>query len=127
MRYLIRALDLPQMQILLERVKKIAEGAALMTETSVKSDIVSGDANLIGNPTLEQLMQRELDRLGPPVLMSRTAKLHNSFRQLYQKKIFPMRSAVLVLSQRQNLRFAKASMRLIRAITHSSARRMWAV
>ena len=36
-RYLIRARDLPEMQSLLERVKKIAEGAALMTETTVRA------------------------------------------------------------------------------------------
>ncbi len=66
-RYLIRARELPEMQVLLERVKKIADGAALMTETTVKSQIVSGDANLVGNKTLEQLMQCELERLGPPV------------------------------------------------------------
>jgi len=66
-RYLIRARSLPEMQALLERVKKIAEGAALMTETTVRSEIVSGDANLIGNVPLELLLQRELERLGPPV------------------------------------------------------------
>jgi aminobenzoyl-glutamate utilization protein B len=48
-------------------VKKIAEGAALMTETSVRSEIVSGDANLVGNTPLEQLMHQNLERLGPPV------------------------------------------------------------
>jgi aminobenzoyl-glutamate utilization protein B len=66
-RYLIRARDLPEMQGLLRRVKKIAEGAALMTETSVRSEIVSGDANLVGNTPLEHLMHQNLERLGPPV------------------------------------------------------------
>jgi aminobenzoyl-glutamate utilization protein B len=66
-RYLIRARDLPEMQALLNRVKKIAEGAALMTETSMRNEIVSGDANLVGNTPLEQLMHRNLERLGPPV------------------------------------------------------------
>jgi aminobenzoyl-glutamate utilization protein B len=66
-RYLIRARDLPEMQGLLRRVKKIAEGAALMTETTVRSEVVSGDANLVGNTPLEQLMHRNLERLGPPV------------------------------------------------------------
>jgi aminobenzoyl-glutamate utilization protein B len=65
-RYLIRARDLPEMQGLLRRVKKIAEGAALMTETTVRSEIVSGDANLVGNTPLEQLMHQNLERLGPP-------------------------------------------------------------
>src|SRR5437879_1662861 len=52
-RYLIRARDLPQLQALLGRVEKIAAGAALMTETAMRSRIISGDANLIGNTPLE--------------------------------------------------------------------------
>ncbi|MET0746050.1 MAG: M20 family metallopeptidase [Microvirga sp.] len=66
-RYLIRDRDLPEMQKLLGRVRKIAEGAALMTETTVTSEIVSGDGNLVGNTPLESLMHRNLERLGPPV------------------------------------------------------------
>ncbi|WP_273726944.1 M20 family metallopeptidase [Brucella gallinifaecis] len=85
-RYLIRALDLPQMQVLLERVKKIAEGAALMTETTVKSNIVSGDANLIGNPALEQMMQRELDRLGPPIFDEQDRETAKRFQATLTKE-----------------------------------------
>ena len=66
-RYLVRDRELPDMQQLVERVKKIADGAALMTETSVESKIVSGDGNLIGNDPLEQLMHQMLERLGPPI------------------------------------------------------------
>ena len=66
-RYLIRARDLPELQGLVKRVKKIADGATLMTETTVQSEIVSGDANLVGNGPLEQLMHQNLQRLGPPV------------------------------------------------------------
>ncbi|WP_417811066.1 M20 family metallopeptidase [Thalassospira alkalitolerans] len=65
-RYLIRARELDELHGLVERVKKIADGAALMTETSVSYDVVSGDANLIGNTPLEQLMYRKLEALGPP-------------------------------------------------------------
>jgi aminobenzoyl-glutamate utilization protein B len=64
-RYLIRARDLHEMRALLRRVEKIAEGAALMTETSVRSQIISGDANLVGNTPLEQLMHEHIERLGP--------------------------------------------------------------
>jgi aminobenzoyl-glutamate utilization protein B len=64
-RYLIRARNLPQLHTLLGRVEKIAAGAALMTETTVRSQIISGDANLIGNTALEQLMHRHIERLGP--------------------------------------------------------------
>lgn len=85
-RYLVRALDLPQMQVLLERVKKIAEGAALMTETTVKSNIVSGDANLIGNPALEHLMQCELERLGPPIFDEQDRETAKRFQATLTKE-----------------------------------------
>lgn len=65
-RYLVRASSLPDLIELVERVKKVAEGAALMTGTAMRSEVVSGDANLVGNTPLEDLMQAELERLGPP-------------------------------------------------------------
>jgi aminobenzoyl-glutamate utilization protein B len=65
-RYLIRATDLPGMQKLVERVRKIADGAALMTETAVSTKVVSAVSNLLANSPLERAMQDNLDRLGPP-------------------------------------------------------------
>ncbi|WP_112320923.1 amidohydrolase [Oceanibium sediminis] len=64
-RQLVRARDLPGLRSLIERVKKIAEGAALMTETRVETRVFTGVSNLIGNRPLEEAMQAELDRLGP--------------------------------------------------------------
>jgi aminobenzoyl-glutamate utilization protein B len=65
-RYLIRARELPELAGLIERVKKIAEGAALMTETAVTRKVVSAVSNLLGNLPLEQAMQECFERLGPP-------------------------------------------------------------
>jgi aminobenzoyl-glutamate utilization protein B len=65
-RYAIRARDLPGLRPLIERVKKVAQGAALMTETQVEMQVVSAVSNLLGNTPLEQAMQSQLDRLGPP-------------------------------------------------------------
>ena len=65
-RYLIRARNLPELNRLIGRVKKIAEGAALMTETSVKMQVISAVSNLLGNTPLEQAMYDNLVRLGPP-------------------------------------------------------------
>jgi aminobenzoyl-glutamate utilization protein B len=65
-RYLIRARDLVELKRLIERVRKVADGAALMTETKVEARIVSGVSNLLGNGPLERAMQSNLDRLGPP-------------------------------------------------------------
>lgn len=64
-RQLVRARDLPGLRSLLERVEKIAEGAALMTGTTVKSKVFTGVSNLLGNRPLEEAMQVELDHLGP--------------------------------------------------------------
>ncbi|WP_419896504.1 M20 family metallopeptidase [Roseomonas sp. USHLN139] len=65
-RYLIRATDLPGLQQLITRVRKIADGAALMTETTVTTKTVSAVSNLLGNTPLERSMQDQLERLGPP-------------------------------------------------------------
>jgi aminobenzoyl-glutamate utilization protein B len=65
-RYLIRARNLPELNRLIERVKKIAEGAALMTETKVNMQVVSAVSNLLGNTPLEKAMHDNLQRLGPP-------------------------------------------------------------
>jgi aminobenzoyl-glutamate utilization protein B len=64
-RQLIRARDLPGLRGLVDRVKKIAEGAALMTETRVESKVFTGVSNLLGNRPLEEAMQVQLERLGP--------------------------------------------------------------
>jgi aminobenzoyl-glutamate utilization protein B len=65
-RYLIRARNLPELNRLIERVKKIADGAALMTETSVKMQVISAVSNLLANVPLEKAMYDNLQRLGPP-------------------------------------------------------------
>ena len=65
-RYLIRARDLPELNRLIVRVRKIAEGAALMTETSVAAKVVSAVSNLLGNTPLEKAMYTNMERLGPP-------------------------------------------------------------
>ncbi|MGU3557171.1 M20 family metallopeptidase [Methylobacterium radiotolerans] len=65
-RYSIRARDLPGMLALVERVKKIAQGAALMTETAVEVRIVSAVSNLLGNDPLERALHGVMEELGPP-------------------------------------------------------------
>lgn len=64
-RQLIRARNLDELRGLVARVRKIADGAALMTETRVETRVFSGVSNLLGNRPLEEAMQAELDRLGP--------------------------------------------------------------
>ncbi len=80
-RYLIRASDLKQLWNLVERVEKIAEGASLMTETSVSKKIFSGVSNLLGNRILEKVMQEQFERLGPVIFNMEDHSFANKIRE----------------------------------------------
>jgi len=64
-RYAIRARDLPGMMALNERVKKVAQGAAMMTETHVEFSIMSALSNMLPNKPLEAAMYKVMQQLGP--------------------------------------------------------------
>jgi aminobenzoyl-glutamate utilization protein B len=64
-RYAIRAMDLPGMLALNERVKKVAQGAAMMTETHVEFSIMSALSNMLPNKPLEAAMYKVMQALGP--------------------------------------------------------------
>ena len=63
-RYAIRARDVHGMLALNERVKKIADGAALMTETKVAISIISAVSSMLGNTPLREAMYLNMLRLG---------------------------------------------------------------
>lgn len=63
-RYSIRALKLADMLALVERVRKVAEGAALMTETTVEARVFTAVSNHLENLTMDRAMQAALDELG---------------------------------------------------------------
>ena len=65
-RQLIRTRRLRDLRALEGRVRKIAEGAALMTETQVSAKVVSAVSDLLGNSVLDRLMEAEMQRLGAP-------------------------------------------------------------
>lgn len=65
-RYAVRARDVAGMHALVTRVRKIADGAALMTETSVATRVLSAVSNLVGNTPLEAAMHQNMMRLGAP-------------------------------------------------------------
>jgi aminobenzoyl-glutamate utilization protein B len=79
-RYAIRARDLPELWPLIERVKKVAEGAALMTETRMSFKVISAVSNLLGNSPLEKTMYDALVRLGPPPFDAEDKRLAAQFQ-----------------------------------------------
>ncbi|MDX8529049.1 amidohydrolase [Mesorhizobium sp. MSK_1335] len=64
--YSVRSPTLADAEGVLARVKKIADGAALMTETSVKMERIGGSANIIPNEALYDVMFENISRIGPP-------------------------------------------------------------
>lgn len=65
-RYLMRARELDDLFDLIERVRKLADGAAIMTDTTVEQSVVSAVANFVGNETLDRVVQANMERLGAP-------------------------------------------------------------
>ena len=64
--YMVRGENVRKAKQLLKRVDKIAQGAALMTETTVTSRQIDGTSSIISNETLEQLLQDNLEQAPLP-------------------------------------------------------------
>lgn len=64
--YLVRSPHLRQAERLFERVRRIAEGAALMTETTVEMRIVDANSNVLPNTVLQDAMYENMKRLRGP-------------------------------------------------------------
>ncbi len=65
--YLIRAVDGESVKELHERVERIAQGAALMTDTTFSSEVVSAYSNLITIPTLQRIANEAMHDVALPV------------------------------------------------------------
>ena len=66
-RYLIRAVDAEAVRELHARVDRIAQGAAMMTDTTVTSRLHSGYSNLITIPTLQAVANEAMHDIPLPV------------------------------------------------------------
>ena len=64
--YMVRSDKVADAVKLQERVDRIADGAALMTETSYERKFIDGLAELVPNHTLEKLLHKNFEALGVP-------------------------------------------------------------
>jgi len=64
--YMVRSKHVAEAVKLQTRVDKIADGAALMTETHYDRKFIDGTADCVPNRTLETLMHRNFEALGVP-------------------------------------------------------------
>lgn len=64
--YMIRSHNVKSAWKLVEKVRAISKGAAMMTETTVSEQFIDGTADLVPNFTLEKLLHQEFSKLGVP-------------------------------------------------------------
>jgi len=70
-----------------ERAKKVAEGAALMTNTSVEVDVQSAVWPVRGNRTVAELVQSEYEEIGAPIWTEEEDKLARTLQQRARVKV----------------------------------------
>lgn len=80
-RQLIRSPDLAGLSSLVERVRRIADGAALMSGTTVTSRVFSAVSNLTENLPLSRAMQAEFEALGPVPFDAEDAAFATAIRE----------------------------------------------
>ena len=66
-------------------MRSIADGAAMMTGTTVEAKVYSGVSNLVGNRPLEEVMQHEFEKLGPVPFEADDVGLANDIRKTLTK------------------------------------------
>ena len=64
--YMVRAVQVKEAMELQARVDKIAQAAAMMTETTVKQKFIDGTANTVPNFVLEEALYKNFEEIGVP-------------------------------------------------------------
>ena len=87
--YMVRANKVRDSVKLLARVDKIAQGAALMTETGFDRQFIDGTAELVPNYTLEELLYRIFNEVGLPEYTAGERQLAEELRKTYDVPVAP--------------------------------------
>ena len=66
--YWVRDASDQSVQELLARMRKAADGAAMATETRAQVKLLFSVRDVVDNPALDAVVQKELERVGPPGL-----------------------------------------------------------
>ncbi|MFX1284048.1 MAG: M20 family metallopeptidase [Promethearchaeota archaeon] len=93
--YFVRGPRLEDVKALYPRVVKVAEGAALMTETEVDVVFLGGSANLLPNETLEELLHEKMEEIGAPQFTEEEFEFARQIRKTFPKNYFDNSLAVL--------------------------------
>lgn len=80
-KYMIRALDNAQVNELRRRVDLIAKGAAMMTETKLKTRLISANSNYVSNSVLQKLACETMKSIPTPQPTEEEFRLAREFQK----------------------------------------------
>ena len=84
--YYVRAPEIDQVESIYRRVEKIADGAALMTETKVKIEMDRGSYNKIPSRTLSELVVANMREVGAPKYTEEEQRFAAEIAKSYPKQ-----------------------------------------
>jgi aminobenzoyl-glutamate utilization protein B len=91
-------------QTLFEKAKRIASGAAMMTNTSVEVDVLSAVWPLRCNRTLAELIHRQIEIVGVPAWTDEEDKLARDLQQNAKVKVEGLRREIKALREQAGQR-----------------------
>lgn len=91
--YMVRSTKVSEAVELAKRVDKIADGAALMTETSYEKVFIDGTANTVPNHTLEKLLWDNMNAIGVPSYTAEEIAYAAELKKTYPKNSLPSMAA----------------------------------
>ncbi len=83
--YYVRAPEIDQLEHIYKRVEKIAEGAALMTDTKLKIEMDRGSYNKIPSKVLSQVVTANMRKVGAPKYSSEELKFAKEIAESFPK------------------------------------------
>ena len=89
--YMVRAANVRAAKALLERVNKIAQGAAMMTETSVSWHQIDGTSDTLSNTVLEELLYKNLQEVPLPAYTSEELSYAEALKATFPDSPLPGR------------------------------------
>jgi len=87
LKYYIRAPKIGQMLDIARRVKNIAKGAAMMTETELDIQVEFGMCDVEPNDVLSKIMAEALKEVGGPAFDEKDRELARAFRAQYSQEL----------------------------------------
>ena len=87
--YMVRSNHVAEAVELQKRVDKIAEGAALMTETTFEKKFIDGLADTVSNFALERVLYKNFEELGVPQYTEEENKYADALAETYDHSAIP--------------------------------------